>query len=63
MSTEIKHLRKRKVEELAQLAMTGLVMAGSHTTAKYTASNAYELAEAMMDEHEKRFGPLSHADL
>lgn len=63
MSNEIKRLRKRKVEELAQLAMTGLVMSGKHTTAKYTATNAYELAEAMMDEHENRFGPLSQADL
>lgn len=63
MSNEINQLRKRKVEELAQLAMTGTVMSGKHTTAKYTAELAYELAEAMMDEREKRFGPLSHADL
>ncbi|RMH95924.1 hypothetical protein [Stutzerimonas nitrititolerans] len=63
MSNEIKRLRKRKVEELAQLAMTGLVMSGKHSISQYTAANAYDLAEAMMDEHEKRFGPLSQADL
>lgn len=59
----INNLRKRKVEDLAQLAMTAIVMSGKHSTANYTAANAYELAEAMMDEREKRYGPLTHADL
>lgn len=56
-------LHKRKIEELAQLAMTGMVMSGKHTTSKYTATNAYDLAEAMMEEREKRLGSLGASDL
>jgi hypothetical protein len=59
----LSNLRKRKLEDLAQLAMTAIVMSGKHSTASYTARNAYELAEEMLHERERRYGPLSHADL
>lgn len=59
----LQQLRKRKIEELAELAMTGLVMSGKHTNANWTAANAYDLAEEMMEQREKRFGPLGHNDL
>ena len=59
----LQQLRKRKIEQLAELTMTGLMISGKHSTAKYTAENAYELAEEMLKQREKRFGPLCHADM
>ena len=65
MSTDplLQQLRKRKIEQLAELDMTGLLIAGNHGGAKWTAANAYDLAEEMMEQREKRFGPLGHSDL